>query len=207
MYFFDFHHHNPKKKGIYNSHLLEENMQNFFSVGLHPMELDRIDENAIKWFREKSLHPSCLAIGECGLDHRFANQVYQEEIFTMQIEWANQIQKPVIIHCVRLFHRLGYFKKRAKTSHIVHGFHKKASIGENLIEMGFYLSFGKALLEDVSLQTFFKKVPHNQFFLETDNSDASIEEIYDKASELKGIKMETLDEIVQHNLEDIQRYG
>ncbi len=69
---------------------------------------------------------------------------------------------------------------------------KKKQIAEDLLAHNFYLSFGKAVLYNLSLQDILKNTPTEKIFLETDNEDFKIEELYRKVSELKGISLEQL---------------
>ena len=87
---------------------------------------------------------------------------------------------------------------------IIHGFNKKRQIAEDLLSNNFYLSFGKAVLYNLSLQDIIKDTPLDRIFLETDNEDFNIEELYIKVSELKGISLERLNEQISENLETIQ---
>jgi TatD DNase family protein len=87
---------------------------------------------------------------------------------------------------------------------IIHGFNKKQNIADDLLKNKFYLSFGKAVLYNLSLQNVLKTIPLDKIFLETDNEDLNIEELYVKVSELKGISLERLNEQISENLETIQ---
>nr|WP_262484827.1 TatD family hydrolase [Chryseobacterium sp. T16E-39] len=95
-------------------------------------------------------------------------------------------------------------KKKAQQAMVIHGFNKKQSIAEDLLKNNFYLSFGKAVLYQLSLQDTLKTVPLHMMFLETDNDDFNIEELYQKVSEIKGISLERLNEQIKENLEIIK---
>lgn len=200
MEFFDFHHHDLQKKGIYNLHFNEEKVSGCFSVGLHPMDIDEAWETNFKTVKEQSQNSNCVAIGECGLDALVKGSLHlQKEVFKNHILWANEIQKPVIIHCVRLFSELLSFSKIAKTPCIIHGFNKKESVAKTLLEKGFYLSFGKAILHNVSLQNLLKSIPMNHFFLETDEEDFPIEKIYHQVANIKEMSIQELTEAMEDN--------
>lgn len=200
MMFFDFHHHAKDKQGIYNLNFLENPVETAFSVGFHPKDLGFITEKSWEWFKKSSLSAHCLAIGECGLDAFVpTSEKEQEEVFSRQILWANEIQKPVIIHCVRRFSELLRFSKIARVPLIIHGFNKKETIAKGLLDKGFYLSFGRAVLHNLSLQEIVKNTPIDRFFLETDNTDFNIEDLYRKVAALKGISLEDLQEKILQN--------
>ena len=202
MKFFDFHHHHFKNEyGIYNLQFEELPPYNWFSAGIHPANILENLEMRFSWLKEISQNEKCVAIGECGLDGLIdVDEKLQEEVFLKQIEWANEIQKPLIIHCVRRFPKLISLSKSAKVPVIIHGFNKKKAIGEELLKSEFYLSFGKSLLENVNLQNFLREIPLDQIFLETDNADFEIEKLYQKVSEIKNISEENLIETIHKNL-------
>ncbi len=202
MKFFDFHHHHSKNAfGIYNLEFEEAPPISWFSAGIHPAIISENFETQFSWLKEISQNEKCVAIGECGLDGLIkVDEKLQSEVFLKQIELANEIQKPLIIHCVRRFPQLISLSKKAKVPLIVHGFNKKKSIGEELLKNQFYLSFGKSLLENVNLQNFLEEISLDNIFLETDDADFEIEKLYQKVSEIKNISKENLIETIHENL-------
>ena len=46
--------------------LAEKYKEVYFSVGIHPYDIDSYDENIMNKY---VTHPKCIAIGECGLDY------------------------------------------------------------------------------------------------------------------------------------------
>lgn len=201
MDFFDFHHHHVGQFGIFNLDLFSDANPDYFSVGLHPKDINKDFLKALDWVKSRAQDSNCLAIGECGLDALVeVDSALQEEVFEQQILLANALQKPVIIHCVRRHQDLLKFQKIAKVPMIVHGFNKKENIATSLLNAGFYLSFGKSLLENLSLQSVFKDCPKDRFFLETDASEISIAEIYEKASSIKSMTTSEMKSLQQQNL-------
>ncbi|KPE51454.1 TatD family hydrolase [Chryseobacterium indologenes] len=206
MKFFDFHHHKESVTyGIYNLDPGTPPKNNLYSAGIHPKDIDAGSmENQFRWL-ESSISENCFAIGECGLDSMVpVPQKIQEKVFLRQIYLSNEIRKPLIIHCVRKFYEVISFKKKAEQAMIIHGFNKKRPIAEDLLARNFYLSFGKAVLYQLSLQDILKAVPLDKLFLETDNDDFAIEDLYQKVSEIKGVSPETLNEQILENLYTIK---
>lgn len=203
MIFFDFHHHNESRtNGIYNLPLNSDPTESFFSAGIHPSMSGTITNDDFIWLEEIVKHRNCLAIGECGLDGLVkVDDKTQEFIFDRQIELANDLQKPLIIHCVRRFSQMLQFKKQAKVPMIIHGFNKRKSIGEELQKYDFYLSFGKAILHHVNLQEFATGFPIEKLVLETDDSDCELELIFRKMAGLKKIPVEKLIDQIEKYLE------
>lgn len=204
--FFDFHHHNTHLEGIYNLSLFEEIPHDtLFSVGIHPKDIVDDMGKAMEWLKKTSMQDQCFAIGECGLDALVeVSQSTQESIFLEQIHWANEIKKPIIIHCVRLFSDLLKFKKKSEVPMVVHGFNKKWSVAETLLDKGFYLSFGKAVLHNVSLQAVVAKTPLEKLFIESDDSEIELSELYQKITIIKNIALPRLQQQIYENLERIE---
>lgn len=206
MDFFDFHHHKKSiSKGIYNLEYGETPPEFPYSIGIHPQDIQFENiESQFDWVKS-TITEDCFAIGECGLDGLISiEQNLQEQVFKRQIEISNELKKPLIIHCVRKFYEVISFRKIANQPMIIHGFNKKQSFADDLLKNKFYLSFGKAVLYNLSLQNVLKTTPLDKIFLETDNEDFNIEELYIKVSELKGISLEKLNEQISENLETIQ---
>lgn len=205
---FDFHHHKKNLPfGIYNMDPSDQIPDSLYSVGIHPKDIqyEKITEQ-FHWLKD-NITENCFAIGECGLDSLVPiNQKIQEDVFLKQIELSNEVKKPLIIHCVRKFYEVISFRKKANQAMVIHGFNKKESIAHDLLKNNFYLSFGKAVLYNLSLQNTLKITPLNRIFLETDNEDFEIATLYEKVSAIKGISLEELNEQIIENLENI-RHG
>ena len=205
MILFDFHHHNRENTyGIYNLEPKEIVTEKKFSVGIHPKDIDENWEENFEKIKEISLLQNCVAIGECGLDGLISlNENLQKEVFEKHILWANQINKPVIIHCVKRFSEIIPFQKIAEIPLVIHGFNKKKTIADEMLRHGFYLSFGKSVLHSLSLQSILKEFPLEKIFLETDDANFNIEELYQKTAEIKGISIENLHNKILKNLESL----
>lgn len=158
------------------------------SIGLHPWyaKLDQL-ELQMKYLRVLAKQSNVKFIGECGLDKLKGEPlVNQIVILKQQIELAEELNKPLILHCVKAFDELIALKKELdiKVPIIIHGFNKNEELGEKLLAKGFLLSFGKAVLNRKSSAAKLIQKTDN-FFLETDDSGNSIEEIYHAVAELK----------------------
>ncbi len=185
---------------------LDENIK-YFSIGIHPWYIDENRVEADLQIIEEKLNLSnCLAIGECGLDKRIEMSIEtQTVIFEQQLQLAMKYNKPVILHCVSAYQEVIAIKKRLniEVPMIIHGFSKNYQVAKSLLDNGFYLSFGKYLLRNPELEEVFKKVPNNQFFLETDTIEESLNEVYTVASKYKNIVNEDLKMIIQNNFNQV----
>lgn len=179
----------------------------FYSIGIHPLFIDenRLEKD-FQVLEEKLDLPECLALGECGLDKRSETPFdLQQSIFEKQLALAEKHQKPVAIHCVAAFQELIETKKRLKISvpMIIHGFSKNSALAKQLIDAGFYVSFGKNLLRNPELESVFKSIPNDKFFLETDMMEEGIQDVYALAAKFKGLELRKLQEIVDENYKTV----
>ncbi|WP_321540510.1 TatD family hydrolase [Flavobacterium piscinae] len=126
-------------------------------------------------------YKNCLALGECGLDKRIEIPLEtQKKVFKAQILLAEKYQNPLVLHCVVCFSRNHPNQKELNITvpMIIHGFSKNEPTAKQLLDNGFYLSFGKYLVRNPELKTVFQSVPNDRFFLETDTIEESLEEVY-----------------------------
>lgn len=179
----------------------------YYSIGIHPWFIvkERIKAD-LAIIEGKLQEANCLAVGECGLDKRIEVPMeLQQMVFEKQLLLAQQYQKPVVIHCVVAFQELIAIKKKMNISvpMLIHGFSKNIQVAKQLLDNGFYISFGKYLLLNKELETVFKNVPDNRFFLETDTVEEGIEVVYELAAKYKGISVKEIQEIVNTNFNEV----
>lgn len=183
----------------------------FYSIGIHPWYIiEESIEADFQFIASKINEAGCLALGECGLDKRIEIPMdLQQLVFEKQLALAEKHQKPIVIHCVAAFAELIAIKKRMNLSvpMIVHGFSKNAAVAKSLLDHGFYLSFGKYLLRNPDLESVFKFIPNDRFFLETDTIEEGIQAVYAVAAQYKNINLETLQNIIQQNFNTIFKNG
>jgi TatD DNase family protein len=118
----------------------------------------------------------------------------------MQIDMAKTVLKPMIIHCVKAHEEVLSILKESKVNVpvIFHGFNRKVELAERIIKEGYYLSFGKSLFS-ASVQTYFATLPFERIFFETDDSDFTIEQVYQKASEISDTDIEEVKSMIATN--------
>ncbi len=179
----------------------------YYSIGIHPWHIDDIRWNDdLKIIKDKLSLKECIALGECGLDKRI-DKIYnkQIEIFESQLNLLHEVSKPVILHCVASFDEVISCKKNSQltSSFILHGYSKNYQVAKQVLNQGFYLSFGKYLLRNPELSEVFRKIPNEKIFLETDTIAESLEEVYTFAANCKNISVEEMKEIVWNNYQTV----
>jgi TatD DNase family protein len=179
----------------------------FYSIGIHPWYIDEERlESDLEIIENKLQEPNCLALGECGLDKRIEIPMgLQELVFEKQLLLAEKHQKPVVIHCVAAFQEVIAIKKKLNSSvpMLIHGFSKNTQVAKQLLDNGFYLSFGKQLLQNPELRTVFESITNDRFFLETDTVEEGIQAVYALAAKYKGISVEEIQEQINNNFNTV----
>lgn len=179
----------------------------FYSAGIHPWHIGKVDQDkCLNLLTEAAARRNLLAIGECGLDKAIATEFsVQEDYFRKQIGIAGKYNKPLIIHCVRAYNELIRMKLETKSAvpWIVHGFQAMLPILHQLIRHGFYFSVGEKLLLNRSKSDIISAIPSDRLFLETDDSDRSIRNIYLLAAQIMKTDEEALAERIALNFKNL----
>lgn len=181
-----------------------------YSMGIHPCHLQGY-EHLLTELERYATQPNVLAIGECGLDTICNKDTGLEtDIFRKQITLAEKTGKPLIIHCVRAYEELLHTIKEMHPAVpvIIHGYNKKADVAGRLLAGNMYLSFGAAIMNEASpAAAVLKDISPERFFLETDNSDASIKDIYQHAAQIRETSVETLILQLEQNFRNVFKYA
>ncbi|WP_113638278.1 TatD family hydrolase [Nubsella zeaxanthinifaciens] len=176
------------------------------SIGIHPWYGKLAELSTyMKYLTVLAKQDNVKLIGECGLDklqgEPMASQI---QLLEAQMNLAEQLKKPLILHCVKAFDELIALKKKMNPSVplIIHGFAKKKELAVQLINQGFYLSFGAAVLTSEAVAATLQQLDA-PFFLETDDAQVDIEAIYTKVAELKKITVDELKDVIFANWKNI----
>lgn len=204
----DFHTHHPHSNEHWSMMNLHEHFEKTnaifqYSAGLHPCHLnEKVFESAWENLKIHSIKKNIIAIGECGLDRLHPdNYRLQEKAFVRQIRWANEISKPLIIHSVRTQHEIIRILRENgnQMPFIFHGFNNNIETAEMILNTGGYLSFGKSLFNP-SIEKSFNNTPLNRLFLETDDSEYTIEQIYKQAARIRNTTIDQINNQIKNNL-------
>lgn len=180
--------------------------EGLFSIGLHPWESETVMLD-LPLFEKMIDRPEMIAVGECGLDRlRGAGIKIQTRLFIQQALIAESRQKPLFIHCVRAWQEIIALKAeiRPAVPWMIHGYRGKARVAEQLLDSGFYLSFGENLFwMNPVLTAIVKATPISRLFLETDEGKRPIEEVYRIAAEIKGMPIAELQDQMLQNFKTL----
>ena len=167
----------------------------FFSCGIHPRDLGRFTSDELV---ETLCRIPCAAVGECGLDSSLTVSLEeQEKSFRAQIVLSEELNLPLVVHCVRQYYELIRIRKELmpRQPWLIHGFRGNPEVGKALLGHGMILSLSPVWL--MHLERFPEWLPDDAFLLETDESGLLLRVIYSHAAKLRGESMEDLAGILQ----------
>ena len=183
---------------IHTHHELPEGETTVLSVGLHPWHLTE------DWMEkmpeiEQMLMKGDSFVGECGLD-RVCDTPYERQVaaFAEQIALSERLQRPLILHCVRALDDVLRLKRAASQTWVFHGFRGKPQQLRQLLDHGFYVSFGFRYNEESLMLC-----PLDRLFLETDDAPRSIVPLYESVARLRKISVVELQEQLWANLRNV----
>ncbi|WP_320663798.1 TatD family hydrolase [Prochlorococcus sp. MIT 1223] len=175
-----------------------------YAVGLHPLDTEHWKANTIDIFREAAINdPRIVAIGELGLDlFKDSNLDQQLSVLRPQIDLANDLDLPVIIHCRDAANEmLDFFSELDKCPNgVMHCWGGTPEEMQNFLDLGFYISFSGTVTfaKATQIHDCAREVPDDRFLVETDcpflspvphrgkrNEPANVEFVAKKISEIK----------------------
>ncbi len=180
----------------------------FAACGIHPQETGEV-----KKLEDLAKNKGVVAIGECGLDYSGPKEG-QERRFKEQIELAQKVNLPLIIHSRKATEETLQILDGYKNLQGVFHFYSfgKSKIAK-ILEMGFFFGIDGNLTYEEGLQNVVKEIPLNRIILETDspllapvphrgsrNEPKNVKIIATKLSKLKCVSFEEIETITTENV-------
>ena len=169
-------------------------------AGVHPWNAEQVSD-----LPDFSL---CDIIGETGLDFaREVDKAAQERLFRAQLETAEKLHKPVVLHVVRAFEPTIKILTDYNIEGIVfHGFMGSEQQAKEALRRGYYLSFGERSLRSSKTRQAIVATPLDRLFCETDdNASLNIADIYTEVAEIKGVALAELERNIYENYKRLFR--
>ena len=120
----------------------------YATIGIHPHDAKSLTKNAIEELKKLSKNKKVVAIGEIGLDYHYmlSNKEEQKEAFLAQIELANELALPMVIHSRDAvgdtIDILRENLNKLKNGVCIHCFNMSIEILKEITKYGFYISVG-----------------------------------------------------------------
>lgn len=206
-----------EKDDIMLSTKFVEKYKNLYAcIGYHPEVSNKIVEKDYEILEEMvKNNPKIVAIGEIGLDYHWDkdNKDKQREVFCKQLEIAEKLKLPVVIHSRDSINETYEILKKYKVSGVIHCFSGSLEMAKKFISLGFLLGIGGVVtFKNSKLFEVIEKLELTNIVLETDspyltpepnrgktNESSNIPYIAQKIAEIKNISLEKVAKITTEN--------
>ncbi len=191
------------------------------ALGIHPSDIDDINEGFYDWIKSHAKHEKILAIGEIGLDYYWDKDIEvqkkQRYWFGRQIDLAKEAGLPVIVHSREAAADTMQVLKEhhaKELSGVIHCYSYSKEMALEFIKMGYYIGVGgvitfknaRKLIETV------EAVPLERILLETDcpymapepyrgkrNSSLYLPYVVEKIAMIKGVSIQEAEQVTEAN--------
>lgn len=189
------------------------------AVGVHPSEVEELNEGKMERLRILCGHEKVVAVGEMGLDYHYPDPAVslQKKWFERQLALAKEVKLPVIIHSreaakdtldiMRACHA-------EETGGVVHCFSYTKEMAREYLNMDYYFGIGGVITfqNAKKLKEAVQYMPMDKILLETDspylspqlhrgerNSSLNLPYIVEAIAQLKGIPAGEVIEITERS--------
>lgn len=195
----------------------------YAAIGVHPSDVDELNEEKMTWLKDMSKHDKVVAIGEIGLDYHYedTDKELQKKWFVSQMQLAKEVNKPIIIHSRDAARDTITLMKEAKAEEIpgvVHCYSYTKESAKEYLQMGYYFGIGGVLTfkNAKKLKEAVAYIPLDRILLETDspylapepfrgkrNSSLYLPYVVSEMASIKGISEEEIIRITTENTKQL----
>ena len=198
----------------------------YTTSGISPNDIDDFKEENLKEIEELAKNKKCVAIGEIGLDYHWntENKDLQKRVFISQIEIANKLELPIVIHTREtIYDTIEILKtNECKNRGVFHCCPLNVDLVREGLKLGFYISFAGPITfkNSKNADEIIKMVPNDKMLIETDspylspeplrgkiNDSRNLKYIIEKIASVKGIDIENIASITYKNAMKIFNIG
>lgn len=193
----------------------------YAAVGVHPSDIEGLNEDSFAWLKDQTSYDKTVAIGEIGLDYYWDKEPKVQEAqrywFGRQLELARETGLPVIIHSRDAAEDTMQVIKEHKAQEIpgvIHCYSYSKELAREFVKMGYFIGVGgvvtfknaRKLVETV------ENIPIEHILLETDcpymapephrgtrNDSSNIPFVIEKIAQIKGISPAEVERITEEN--------
>lgn len=197
----------------------------YATVGISPNDINENYKNELDMIIELAENKKVVAIGEIGLDYHWnkENKEFQKKAFIDQIDIANNLKLPIVIHtreAVQDTVDILKNKIEAKYKGVFHCCPFNSYLVEEALKLGFYISFaGPCTYKSTkNAEEIIRMVPLDRILIETDspylspeplrgtrNDSRNVKLIAKKIADVKQLTLEEIAKITYQNAERILR--
>lgn len=191
----------------------------FGAVGVHPSEVEELNEENFVRLSTLCDHEKVVAVGETGLDYHYPepDKALQKKWFERQLTLACETGLPVIIHSREAAKDTLDIMQALHAEEIggvVHCFSYGKEMAREYLNMGFHFGIGGVITFNNAkkLKEAVEYIPMGRILLETDspylapqphrgerNSSLNLPFVVEAIAEIKGISRKEVEEITEEN--------
>jgi len=139
------------------------------AIGVYPEYTDLDDDTLNKYFK---LMEKCDAVGEIGLDYHWYKDTKekQKELFIRQIEIANKLNKPIIVHSREALGDTLKIMSTHKARGVLHCYSGSSEMAKEFVKLGYYISIAGPITWKNAKEPLevIRNVPLDRLLIETD---------------------------------------
>ncbi len=199
----------------------------FAAVGLHPFHV-KDQQFVYEEYKKLAIKEKVVAIGETGLDYYHIEngdqetKLLQKQLFLKQLDLAEELQKPVIIHCREAHEDLleilniQYSKLKTNFRGVAHSFLGNFKQAREYRQLGLKIAFNGIITFARDYDKVILDTPLDDILLETDcpylapvpyrgqrNEPLYVIEVAKKLAEIKGLSLEEVAEQTTKNAKEV----
>ena len=147
----------------------------YAAVGIHPSDCEGFSQDTVDGLCALAAHPKVRAVGEIGLDYYWKDnpsREFQKEVFHTQMELAEELGLPVIVHD-REAHRdcLEAVKAHPNVTGVYHCYSGSLEDAKTLVKLGWMLSFTGVVTDKNARKSLevIEWLPMDRIMVETDS--------------------------------------
>lgn len=144
----------------------------YTAVGIHPEYAAEYADMDINALENLAKSPKAVAIGEIGLDYHYEgyDKDAQIKLFRSQVELANRLSLPIIVHCRDAVGDCMEILNELKPKGVMHCFSGSPETAKELLNLGMYIGFtGAVTFKNAKKPAeVLKMLPPERLLLETD---------------------------------------
>ncbi|MCI8291210.1 MAG: TatD family hydrolase [Clostridia bacterium] len=193
----------------------------FATCGISPNDINENVEKELVEIEKLAQNKRIIAIGEIGLDYYWnkENKEVQKDVFIKQIEMANRLELPIVIHTrdatldtIQILKEHIVFKKG-----VFHCCPLNQELIKEGLNLGFYISFsGNVTFKNAKSEACISLVPMDKILIETDspylspephrgetNTSKNVKFVAQKIADVKGLSLGEVAKVTRNNTKTI----
>lgn len=190
----------------------------YATCGIHPSESHQLIFDKIR-LKVLLQHPKVIGVGEIGLDYYWSkdHQSTQKELFHQQLQLAQELHLPVIIHSRDAIQDTYDIVRQYHVRGIMHCYSSSFEMAELFIRLGYLLGIGGVITyKNAHLRQIVEKVSLYNLVTETDspylapvphrgkrNEPRYLPFIIEEIAKIKQVTIEEVQNIVYHNFTNL----